>query len=128
MEKVLIAVPSKAPGGLQAKVDSHFGHCEVYTMLEVQAGEVKNCQTLPSLPHDNGGCLAPVQFLAEQKVSVMIAGGMGMRPLQAFAQAGIDVFYSNNLGTVEDVVKAFVAGNLKKFGQDNACQGGCSGH
>ena len=128
MEKITIAVPSKAPGGLDANVDGHFGHCEVYTVVELENGKITSHKTLPNVPHDHGGCIAPVHYLASNKVQALIAGGMGARPLNAFGEVGIKVYYSNNLPTVQATIDALLAGSLRTFGQENTCQGGCSGH
>jgi len=36
MTRSRIAIPSSLPGGLQAQVGAHFGHCDVYTMIDVE--------------------------------------------------------------------------------------------
>jgi predicted Fe-Mo cluster-binding NifX family protein len=132
MSSFLLAVPSALPGGLDAAMGMHFGHCEVYTLVEVVDGAVSAVKTLANEPHAAGGCLAPVQKLATQGVSVMLAGGMGMRPLQAFHEAGIKVFFAGAAATVDAAVQAFLAGKLPEFTQDQTCkghgEGGCGGH
>ena len=35
--------------------------------------------------------MVPVDLLAKRGVKILIAGGMGMRPLMGFNQVGIDV-------------------------------------
>ena len=42
----LIAVPSEQPGGLDAQVGQHFGHCEVYTLASVESGQIKEMSRL----------------------------------------------------------------------------------
>ncbi len=68
----LVAVPSAQPGGLEATIDAHFGHCGLYTLVEIDNGEVKNVSTVPSCPHEQGGCMAPVQYLADNNVTALI--------------------------------------------------------
>ena len=89
MDKKIIAIPSALPGGLDAGMGMHFGHCEIYTIAEVEDGKVASVRTLPPIPHQQGGCLAPVNYLAGEGVNVLLAGGMGMRPLMGFNQAGV---------------------------------------
>ena len=72
--------------------------------------------------------MAPVQHLAQNGVNHLIAGGMGMRPLMGFNQEGIAVFFGNGTRTVKDAIQAHLAGQLKQFGQENTCKGGCNGH
>ncbi len=120
----LIAVPSEQPGGLNAPVGAHFGHCELYTLVLVENSEIKNIQVLPNLPHEQGGCIAPVNYLAQQGVKALIAGGMGLRPLMGFNQVGIDVYHSGGAGTVNEVISAILDQKLAKFGQEHTCGGG----
>ena len=99
MSSILLAVPSANPGGLEAGMGMHFGHCDLYTLVEVEGDAVKSVRTLPSIPHQQGGCLAPVQYLADNGVTKLLAGGMGMRPLMGFQQMGIEVLFAGNFAT-----------------------------
>ena len=125
--KTLVAIPSSLPGGLDAPLGAHFGHCDLYTLVKVKDGQVDEVQTVPNVPHQQGGCMAPVQYLAEQGVTALIAGGMGLRPLMGFHQVGIKVFFGNGAQTVGEAVQAFVADKLPQFSQENTCGGG-GGH
>ncbi|WP_243547267.1 NifB/NifX family molybdenum-iron cluster-binding protein [Pseudodesulfovibrio tunisiensis] len=124
MEKVLIAVPSGAPGGLDAQVGAHFGHCDMYTVIEAENGEIRKVGTLPNVPHQQGGCMAPVNHLASNGVNVLIAGGMGMRPLMGFNQVGVQVYYGADAPTVGAAVQAFLEGKLQPFTAEFTCGGG----
>lgn len=124
----LLAVPSVAPGGLEAALMPHFGHCDVFTLVQVDGDQVGGVSILPSLPHAEGGCTAPVRYLADRGVRVMLAGGMGMRPLQAFQQEGIQVLFAGTEGTVGKAVQDFVQGSLPEFGANGLCRGGCGQH
>ncbi|RJP94256.1 MAG: dinitrogenase iron-molybdenum cofactor biosynthesis protein [Desulfobacteraceae bacterium] len=123
----LIAIPSSAPGGLEAPVGEHFGHCEMYTMVTVQDKTIQSVTVIPNIPHEQGGCLAPVQYLAEKGAQKLIAGGMGFRPLMGFNQAGIEVYFGGNCLTVGDAVNALLNGQLPQFSQEQTCggSGGC---
>lgn len=123
METITVAVPSAMPGGLDAEVGQHFGHCDIYTIVEVSDGKVSKVGTLPNVPHVQGGCMAPVNHLAGNGVNVLIAGGMGMRPLMGFNQVGIHVYYGGAAGTVGAAVQAFLAGKLPEFSSEMTCGG-----
>lgn len=120
----LIAIPSVVPGGMEAAVDAHFGHCGVYTLVEIAEGKVKEVRTLPNVPHESGGCMAPVNHLASNEVKALIAGGMGYRPLAGFNQVGIDVYFGSGAPTVGAAVQAFIHDSLPKFSQEHTCGGG----
>ena len=121
---MLIAIPSSLPGGLDANMGMHFGHCEIYTLVEVEDGAVKEVRTLDPIPHHHGGCMAPVEHLAAHGVKVLLAGGMGMRPLMACNQFGIAVHYAGNFPTVWAALTAYAEGRLQNFTSDFTCGGG----
>ena len=108
MSTSTLAIPSALPGGLQAGMGMHVGHCDIYT----------------NVPHQQGGCLAPVQHLASHGVTALLAGGMGMRPLMGFQQAGVSVYYAGNYPTVGLAVQAFLDGKLPAFSTEFTCGGG----
>jgi predicted Fe-Mo cluster-binding NifX family protein len=129
----VIAIPSAPPGGLEAEVGQHFGHCEMYTLVSIAEGQIQEINVIPAIPHEHGGCMAPVQYLAQNGVQGLIAGHMGMRPLMGFAQVGIDVFQGGTARTVGEAVQFLLEGRLAQFGQQHACgggahEGGCGGH
>ncbi len=127
MKNVTVAVPSSLPGGLESPLGAHFGHCDLYTIVEVKEGRIDTVRTLPNVPHQQGGCMAPVNHLAQNGVHVLIAGGMGMRPLMGFNQAGIYVLYGGGHQTVGEAVDAFLKGTLQQFTSDFTCGGGGGG-
>jgi len=120
----IIAIPSAMPGGLDAQMGMHFGHCDIYTLVEVEENAVKAVTTLENVPHHQGGCMAPVQHLASHGVKILLAGGMGMRPLMGFQQVGVSVFFAGNYLTVGTAVQAFLDGKLQPFGLEFTCGGG----
>lgn len=124
METLIIAIPSEMPGGLDAAVGQHFGHCDVYTIIEAKGEEIINVSTLPSVPHQQGGCMAPVNHLASNGVNVLIAGGMGMRPLMGFQQVGVKVYLGAGAPSVGHAVQAFLLGRLPAFTSEYTCGGG----
>jgi predicted Fe-Mo cluster-binding NifX family protein len=120
----IIAIPSQAPGGLEAVLGAHFGHCDLYTLVTVEDNRVADVKVIPNVPHQQGGCMAPVQHLAGSGVQQLIAGGMGLRPLMGFNQAGIEVYYGGDAQTVGQAVQAMLAGRLPQFQQEHTCGGG----
>lgn len=105
-----VAVPSEG-----TDICAHFGHCESFTIVEMEDGKVIDKQTLEAPPHEPG--LLP-RLLAEKGVNVVIAGGMGSRAQQLFAQQDIKVITGAS-GSIDDALAAFIQGNLKTG--PNAC-------
>ncbi|MFZ5451982.1 MAG: NifB/NifX family molybdenum-iron cluster-binding protein [Thermodesulfobacteriota bacterium] len=120
----IVAIPSSHPGGLEAPLGAHFGHCDLYTLVKIAQGKVEEVIILPNVPHEQGGCMAPVNHLAQNGVQVLIAGGMGLRPLMGFNQVGIDVLYGGGVQTVAEAVEALLQGKLQRFTTEFTCGGG----
>jgi predicted Fe-Mo cluster-binding NifX family protein len=121
---MIIAIPSENPGGLNAGLGAHFGHCDLYTLVTIDGNAIKSVQVIPNVPHQQGGCMAPVNYLAQNGVGKLIAGGMGLRPLMGFNQVGIEVYHGGTSTTVGEAVNAMLAGQLPQFSQQHTCGGG----
>lgn len=123
-----IAIPSEQPGGLDAAVSAHFGHCACFTIVDVDEQGAQRVGVLPNAPHGQGGCMAPVSFLKQHGVERLVAGGMGMRPLMGFQQVGIEVHYHEGAALVGEAVGLLLAGQARVFAPAQACGGGCHDH
>ena len=118
MENGRIAVPSLTPGGLDGERAGHFGHCDVFTVVDVEDGKIKEVTTVPNQSHVQGGCMVPVNLLAEHNVKALIVGGIGMRPLMGFRQVGINVYYDAERPQIRPVVEDLIAGKLPLIGDN----------
>ena len=127
MKEGRIAIPSMEQGGLGGVRAGHFGHCDVFTLVDVEDGKIKEVTTLPNQEHAQGGCMIPVNLLADNNVNALIVGGIGMRPLMGFRQAGINVYYDAERAEIQPVVEDLIAGDLPAIGDDQVCGGG-QGH
>ncbi|HSN54726.1 MAG TPA: NifB/NifX family molybdenum-iron cluster-binding protein [Candidatus Sulfomarinibacteraceae bacterium] len=128
---MLIAVPSDTTDGLEAAISEHFGHCAAFTLVDVAGDTIGEVSILENSAHEQGGCMAPVILLKERGVEVLLAGGMGGRPLAGFQQVGIEVRHKENARTVREAVELFVSGGCPAFGEAQTCgvgEGGCGGH
>lgn len=124
MATVRIAVPSEGAGGLDGLRAGHFGHCDVFTLVDVEDGKIKDVSVLANKEHVQGGCMVPVQLLADNKVQRLIVGGIGMRPLMGFNQVGIDVYYDGERREIRPVVEDMIADKLPIIAENQVCGGG----
>jgi len=124
MARVRIAVPSEGQGGLDGLRAGHFRHCDVFTLIDIENGEIKEVNILANKEHVQGGCMVPVQLLAENKVQRLVVGGIGMRPLMGFKQVGIDVYYDGERRDIRPVVEDMITEILPMIGDDQVCGGG----
>jgi ATP-binding protein involved in chromosome partitioning len=96
---------------------AHFGHCEKFTLVEAgDAGEPSIKEVCDAPPHEPG--LLP-RWLSDKGVKTVIAGGMGARAQQIFAESGVKVVCGAPPLEPLQVVKEYVEGALELG--DNAC-------
>lgn len=124
MATVRIAIPSEGNGGLDGQRAGHFGHCDVFTLVDVEDGQIKDVSVLANKEHVQGGCMVPVQLLADNNVQRLVVGGIGMRPLMGFRQVGIDVYHDGERVDIRPVVEDMIAGKLPIIAEDQVCGGG----
>ncbi len=99
-------------------VSAHFGRCPSYTLLDIENGEIINRTEIGNPGHATG---AIPQFLSQNGVNVMIAGGMGWRAQDFFKQYGIDVILGIT-GRIDNVIQKIKDGTLE--GGESLCSPG----
>ena len=55
MKSGRIAVPSDGNGGLDGQRSGHFGHCDAFTLVDVENGAISNVTVVPNQEHVQGG-------------------------------------------------------------------------
>lgn len=116
---------------MQALRSEHFGHCDVFTVVELDDDKnIKTVEMILAPEHGAGGCMVPVNTLNTAKVNVIVVGGMGANPLRGFNQVGIDVYWAdrNTIPDAAAVIEHFVAGQLPMMHADQVCGGGSNCH
>jgi predicted Fe-Mo cluster-binding NifX family protein len=100
------------------KLCMHFGHCETFAVLTVdeKTKTITGRQNLVPPPHEPG--VLP-RWLGEQNINVIIAGGMGQRAQDLFAQQNIAVIVGAPSASLEDLATAYLNGTLVSGA--NAC-------
>lgn len=93
-------------------VSGHFGHCEGFTIYNVEEGKLINKDFTKNPGHKPG--FLPV-FLKELEVNVIIAGGMGESAQQLFTENEIEVVVGAE-GSCDEVVQKYIKGELKSTG------------
>ena len=59
MSTSTLAIPSALPGGLEAGMGMHFGHCDIYTIVQIEDGAIKSVGTLPTCPTSRAAASPP---------------------------------------------------------------------
>lgn len=117
-----IALPTR-----QNNIDSHFGHCEYYTIFTIEDNtrEIINQENL--LSPSGCGCKSNIaQTLSEIGVKVMLAGNMGEGAVRVLNNSGIEVLRGCS-GDVNAVAQSWLDDTLVDSGEschehDHECQ------
>jgi predicted Fe-Mo cluster-binding NifX family protein len=96
----------------EGKLTMHFGHCASFALIDVdpQTKNILKREDIDAPPHEPG-LLPP--WLAERGAKVIIAGGMGQRAQQLFAQQGIQVVVGAPAEAPEKLITDYLAGTLQ---------------
>ena len=108
-----IAIPTA-----NGQLSMHFGHCQQFAFVTVDPEKktVTETEMLTPPPHEPG--VLP-KWVAENGGNLVIAGGMGQRAQQLFAQNDIDVVIGASSGTAEELALAYLQDSLETG--DNIC-------
>ena len=130
-----IVVPSA-----DGKLCGHFGHCESFSFVEVDIEKKEIISIEEKIPEDGVSCQS-AGWIAQQGVQVVLAGGMGGRPMMTFAQNGVQVVSGCPELEIRELVTLFMQQTLETgenvCGNDpnHKCHGhsheeghGCHGH
>lgn len=101
----LFAIPT-----IDNKLCPHFGHCEKFAIVETEDNSILNVNYVTPPVHQPG---TYPRFLADQGVSVIISGGMGIKAQDLFTQNNIEVCVGINAGSPQNLVEQYLAGQLQ---------------
>ena len=118
---------------LEGRLCAHFGHCETFSFAEVNP-ETKEIISITTNAPEEGVSCQSAGWIAEQGADLVLAGGMGGRPLMMFAQLGIPVVSGCPELDIKEIVELFLnetlitGENSCGHGEGHVCQGHGEGH
>jgi len=99
-------------------LSQHFGHCEQFAIIDVDDNKNISETELVTPPAHEPGVLP--KWLAGMHVNLIIAGGMGRRAQQIFAQNNINVIIGAPASEPQQLVRQYLDDQLQ-CGQ-NICE------
>ncbi len=100
-----IAIPTR-----DGHVDNHFGHCDHYTIFEVENDKILNESRLDS--PEGCGCKSNIAgIMHDMGITIMLAGNMGQGAVNKLSAAGISVVRGCS-GDVKALVADYLAGKV----------------
>ena len=95
----------------EGKLTAHFGHCQEFALVYVEDNIITNTEMKVPPPHEPG--VLP-RWLHQQGTDVIIAGGMGARALELFAENGIKVLTGAPSLAPEELVQQYLDSKLER--------------
>lgn len=114
-------------------VFQHFGRTESFKVYETEGEKIISSEIIESNGVGHG---ALAGLLAEQKINVLICGGIGGGAQAALTEAGIELC-AGAQGNTDEVVEAYLRGELVSSGlncdhhaheEGHSCGSGCGGN
>ncbi len=93
-------------------VTGHFGHCQNFLIFTCNEKGIESVEDVKNPGHKPG--FLP-NFLADQNVSVVICGGMGVHASEIFQSRGVEVVLGAS-GDSKAAVEAYLEGKLQSVG------------
>ena len=92
---------------VDGKLSQHFGHCEKFAIIQIdkERKEIASRQDVTPPAHEPG--VLP-KWLHGMDVDVVIAGGMGQRAQQLFAENQIEVIVGAPAESAEEIIAAYL--------------------
>lgn len=119
-----VIVPLDKQAGLTSKVCGHFGSAPFYAVADMDANTF---EIIPnsSNHHDHGSC-TPAGFFSGLGISALLCNGIGAGAAAKLQSMGIAVYRAEMAPTLEESLRRFSTGILKKMTPQQTCQGhGC---
>jgi len=117
---IKIAVPSTSPGGLESNVETRFGRCECFTMVEILDSKIASFTIKENEARNATGGAGPaaVATVSGEGVQAVIGADYGPNALRCFQQAGIIMYGypSPKTYSVKEMVSLFLEDKLPKLG------------
>lgn len=97
-------------------VSPHFSKSSYFLFVEISDGNYKTLDLIenPYINYEYGKGRAIIGLLMSRKVNAVIVGDIGPGMFHNLVNSGIKVYYASRGKEVNDVIKAFIRGDLKE--------------
>lgn len=96
------------PTNDEVTIEEHFGHCEKFVVYSIKDREIVEKEVLIAPEHAPG---AYPKFIADNKIEVIITGGLGKKAIDLIKANGGEIILGAS-GNIKDALEAYQAGNL----------------
>jgi len=119
---VIIAIPTSKNGGLNDKLDEHFGKCTSLTFIEIIKNTIKSVKTIPNtlIVSSNGPGVQVVRKIKNNDADYVITKKIGINAAKNLHIFDIKLLQAPKKGMlIKTLVKLFIDGQLKEIELSN---------
>lgn len=121
---MLLCIPSRDDGTLEAPTSPHFGRAPNYSLVETETG---HAEVIDNDGHHHGGRRSPPKIVAETGADVLLCSNLGQKAVERFDAMDIEV-YCGVEGSVSEAIEQFEADDLEVVTPDGSHCGGHEDH
>lgn len=118
---MIIAFSSDDKKGLEGILAYHFGRCPYFTFVELESNSVKNVAVENNPYVDSHEVGAVPNYIHSKGAEMIVAGGMGPRAQEWFAQLGVKPMVGG-YGRIKDIVEQIIKGPVEVSTQSPAVE------
>jgi len=115
---VILAVPSSKDGGLNDKIDAHFGKCASFTFIEIEGKEIRAVKTVPNTLTDttSGPGVQASNTIKENNAKLVITEHIGVNAAMKLNNLKIKLFQAPEKSRIiKKLVTLYIEGKLKEL-------------
>jgi len=117
-----IVFPTDENMGYLSKRGAHFGKAKFYTIVTLRNNAILDVECIENPGHSAGGCGNAVTNIMSLNPDALVVSGIGGSPEQGFANAGLDLYFDQNIPTVEQSIAMLIADKLQKSSGNGTCE------
>lgn len=100
---------------------AHFGKAKFYTVVTLDGSTITDVEGIANPGHSTGGCANAVRNIMGLNPDALIVSGIGGKPAQGFAEAGLALYFDQESSIVKESVVLFSEGRLLKSQGEGTC-------
>jgi predicted Fe-Mo cluster-binding NifX family protein len=116
-QKIKVGIPVVGDKGLESKTSAHFGNVPFFALIELENNQTKyvyvKVNSAARIARKRGICAA--QFLVDEKVDAVLAGGMGEGPFHLLRGNLVQIFVLPEQVELKEAIRFFNENKLERM-------------
>jgi predicted Fe-Mo cluster-binding NifX family protein len=116
-EKIKVSIPVVEDNGLESKTSAHFGNVPFFAFIELENNQTRNVYVkvnrAAKIARKKG--IGAAQFLVDEKVDAVLAGGMGEGPFHLLRDNLVQIFVLSEQVELKDAIRLLNENKLERM-------------